>query len=140
MLGLRKVGLVEPHSLKFIIKIIVILMILIIIISSLFSSDSLPGGGSYSDDYHHQSHWHCNNADHRVIIFLYSGTGTGRSRYSDDNHHHANHHDNHQNHNHDFFRDKHGKEQIVCLADDHRKNRHHTSLFVRNCKLVRTSL
>jgi len=33
-------------------------------------------------------------------------------------------------------RDKHGKEQIVCLADDHRKNRHHTSLFVRNCKLV----
>merc|ERR1719350_587368 len=33
-------------------------------------------------------------------------------------------------------RDKHGKEQIICLADDHRKNRHHTSLFVRNCKLV----
>jgi hypothetical protein len=32
--------------------------------------------------------------------------------------------------------DKHLKEQLVCLADDHRKNRHHTSLFVRNCKLV----
>ena len=37
-----------------------------------------------------------------------------------------------------MIRDKHGKEQIVCLADDHRKNRHHTSLFVRNCKLVRS--
>lgn len=33
-------------------------------------------------------------------------------------------------------RDKHAKEQILCLADDHRKNRHHLSLFVRNCKLV----
>merc|ERR1719430_1413633 len=32
--------------------------------------------------------------------------------------------------------DKHAKEQILCLADDHRKNRHHLSLFVRNCKLV----
>jgi len=32
--------------------------------------------------------------------------------------------------------DKHLKEHLVCLADDHRKNRHHTSLFVRNCKLV----
>ena len=30
------------------------------------------------------------------------------------------------------------KEEILCLADDHRKNRHHTSLFVRNCKLVRS--
>ena len=28
------------------------------------------------------------------------------------------------------------KEQIVCLSDDHRKSRHHTALFVRNCKLV----
>ena len=32
--------------------------------------------------------------------------------------------------------DKHQKEHILCLADDHRKNRHHTALFVRNCKLV----
>ena len=32
--------------------------------------------------------------------------------------------------------DKHHKEHIVCLADDHRKNRHHMSLFIRNCKLV----
>ena len=32
--------------------------------------------------------------------------------------------------------EKHAKEQILCLADDHRKNRHHTSLFLRNCKLV----
>ena len=31
---------------------------------------------------------------------------------------------------------KHRKEQILCLADDHRKSRHHTSLFIRNCKLV----
>ena len=28
------------------------------------------------------------------------------------------------------------KEQILCLSDDHRKNRHHAALFVRNCKLV----
>ena len=28
------------------------------------------------------------------------------------------------------------KEQIMCLSDDHRKNRHHAALFVRNCKLV----
>ena len=28
------------------------------------------------------------------------------------------------------------KEQILCLSDDHKKNRHHTALFVRNCKLV----
>ena len=32
--------------------------------------------------------------------------------------------------------DKHGKEHILCVADDHRKNRHHASLFIRNCKLV----
>ena len=32
--------------------------------------------------------------------------------------------------------DKHAKEHILCLADDHRKSRHHLSLFVRNCKLV----
>lgn len=32
--------------------------------------------------------------------------------------------------------DKHAKEHILCLADDHRKNRHHASLFIRNCKLV----
>lgn len=32
--------------------------------------------------------------------------------------------------------DKHTKEHIMCKADDHRKNRHHLALFVRNCKLV----
>ena len=32
--------------------------------------------------------------------------------------------------------DKHQKEHILCLADDHRKNRHHAALFIRNCKLV----
>ena len=32
--------------------------------------------------------------------------------------------------------DQHSKEHILCLADDHRKNRHHASLFIRNCKLV----
>ena len=32
--------------------------------------------------------------------------------------------------------DKHAKQHIMCLADDHRKNRHHASLFIRNCKLV----
>jgi len=31
---------------------------------------------------------------------------------------------------------KHAKEHVLCLADDVRKNRHHLSLFVRNCKLV----
>ena len=31
---------------------------------------------------------------------------------------------------------KHQKEHILCLADDHRKNRHHAALFIRNCKLV----
>ena len=31
---------------------------------------------------------------------------------------------------------KHAKEHILCLADNVRKNRHHLSLFVRNCKLV----
>ena len=35
-------------------------------------------------------------------------------------------------------REVHGKEEILCLADDHRKSRHHTSLFIRNCKLVST--
>lgn len=31
---------------------------------------------------------------------------------------------------------KHIKEHILCNADDHRKNRHHYSLFVRNCRLI----
>ncbi|KAG1668103.1 Calsyntenin-1 [Nymphon striatum] len=30
----------------------------------------------------------------------------------------------------------HKKEHIICNADDHAKNRHHYSLFVRNCRLV----
>ncbi|XP_014670429.1 PREDICTED: calsyntenin-1-like [Priapulus caudatus] len=32
--------------------------------------------------------------------------------------------------------DKHAKEHIVCNADDHKMNRHHFSLFVRNCRLI----
>ncbi|KAI2796804.1 Calsyntenin-2 [Blomia tropicalis] len=31
---------------------------------------------------------------------------------------------------------KHIKEHIICNADDHKKNRHHYSLFVRNCRLI----
>lgn len=31
---------------------------------------------------------------------------------------------------------RHTKEQILCLADDHQKNRQHMSVFVRNCRLV----
>ncbi|XP_077288036.1 calsyntenin-1-like [Arctopsyche grandis] len=32
--------------------------------------------------------------------------------------------------------DKHRKEHIICLADDHKMNRHHYALFVRNCRLI----
>ncbi|KAM3959932.1 LOW QUALITY PROTEIN: calsyntenin 1 [Aphomia sociella] len=32
--------------------------------------------------------------------------------------------------------DKHRKEHILCLADDHKMNRHHYALFVRNCRLI----
>jgi len=39
-------------------------------------------------------------------------------------------------HRHNKALDKHTKEHIICKADDHRKNRHHLALFVRNCKLV----
>jgi len=39
-------------------------------------------------------------------------------------------------HRHNKGLDKHTKEHILCKADDHRKNRHHLALFVRNCKLV----
>lgn len=31
---------------------------------------------------------------------------------------------------------KHIKEHIICNADDHKKNRHHYALFVRNCRLI----
>lgn len=31
---------------------------------------------------------------------------------------------------------KHTKEHIVCSADDHKMNRHHMALFVRNCRLI----
>lgn len=31
---------------------------------------------------------------------------------------------------------KHVKEHIVCNADDHKMNRHHMALFVRNCRLI----
>ncbi|XP_048486862.1 calsyntenin-1 [Plutella xylostella] len=32
--------------------------------------------------------------------------------------------------------DKHTKEHVLCMADDHKMNRHHYSLFVRNCRLI----
>nr|XP_018917403.1 PREDICTED: calsyntenin-1 [Bemisia tabaci] len=32
--------------------------------------------------------------------------------------------------------DKHAKEHILCSADDHKMNRHHYALFVRNCRLI----
>ncbi|XP_034235653.1 calsyntenin-1 isoform X1 [Thrips palmi] len=32
--------------------------------------------------------------------------------------------------------DKHMKEHIICSADDHKMNRHHYALFVRNCRLI----
>ncbi|XP_076041247.1 calsyntenin 1 isoform X2 [Oratosquilla oratoria] len=32
--------------------------------------------------------------------------------------------------------DKHTKEHIMCNADDHKMNRHHMALFVRNCRLI----
>jgi len=31
---------------------------------------------------------------------------------------------------------KHIKEHIICNADDHKKNRHHYAMFVRNCRLI----
>ncbi|CAB4057647.1 CLSTN1 [Lepeophtheirus salmonis] len=31
---------------------------------------------------------------------------------------------------------KHQKEHVMCKADDHRKNRHHFGIFIRNCKLI----
>ncbi|XP_021955255.1 calsyntenin-1 [Folsomia candida] len=32
--------------------------------------------------------------------------------------------------------DRHTKEHIVCNADDHKMNRHHFAVFVRNCRLI----
>ncbi|XP_050697797.1 calsyntenin-1-like [Eriocheir sinensis] len=32
--------------------------------------------------------------------------------------------------------DKHTKEHVLCTADDHKMNRHHTAVFVRNCRLI----
>ncbi|XP_046617694.1 calsyntenin-1 [Neodiprion virginianus] len=32
--------------------------------------------------------------------------------------------------------DPHVKEHILCAADDHKMNRHHYALFVRNCRLI----
>lgn len=31
---------------------------------------------------------------------------------------------------------QHTKEHILCNADDHKMNRHHMALFVRNCRLI----
>ncbi|KMZ07386.1 calsyntenin-1 [Drosophila simulans] len=39
-------------------------------------------------------------------------------------------------HNSQIETNKHVKEHIVCNADDHKMNRHHMALFVRNCRLI----
>lgn len=39
-------------------------------------------------------------------------------------------------HNSQGVANKHVKEHIVCSADDHKMNRHHMALFVRNCRLI----
>ncbi|XP_017062784.1 calsyntenin-1 isoform X2 [Drosophila eugracilis] len=39
-------------------------------------------------------------------------------------------------HNSQGVSNKHVKEHIVCSADDHKLNRHHMALFVRNCRLI----
>ncbi|XP_032793848.1 calsyntenin-1 [Daphnia magna] len=39
-------------------------------------------------------------------------------------------------HEHHAGQDKHVKEHILCNADDHQMNRHHFSLFIRNCRLI----
>jgi hypothetical protein len=39
-------------------------------------------------------------------------------------------------HSNESAQHRHVKEQILCLADDHQKNRQHVSVFVRNCRLV----
>ncbi|EFX87809.1 hypothetical protein DAPPUDRAFT_306487 [Daphnia pulex] len=39
-------------------------------------------------------------------------------------------------HDHHAGQDKHVKEHILCNADDHQMNRHHFSLFIRNCRLI----
>lgn len=36
----------------------------------------------------------------------------------------------------DHLHDKHIKEHVLCLADDHKKNRVHFAVFVRNCRLI----
>lgn len=35
-----------------------------------------------------------------------------------------------------IIQDKHVKEHIICSADDHKMNRHHMAIFVRNCRLI----
>lgn len=36
----------------------------------------------------------------------------------------------------DHQHNKHTKEHVLCLADDHKKNRVHFAVFVRNCRLI----
>ena len=36
----------------------------------------------------------------------------------------------------DHLHNKHIKEHILCLADDHKKNRVHFAVFIRNCRLI----
>lgn len=42
----------------------------------------------------------------------------------------------HKGHTEIDTEDKHRKEHILCAADDHKMNRHHFSLFIRNCRLI----
>ncbi|KAH1011570.1 hypothetical protein HUJ04_000909 [Dendroctonus ponderosae] len=42
----------------------------------------------------------------------------------------------HGEHSEHSEEDKHVKEHILCSADDHKMNRHHYALFVRNCRMI----
>ncbi|KAK6634850.1 hypothetical protein RUM44_000097 [Polyplax serrata] len=39
-------------------------------------------------------------------------------------------------HKHIPNQEKHVKEHVVCSADDHKMNRHHFAVFIRNCRLI----
>lgn len=36
----------------------------------------------------------------------------------------------------DHANNKHIKEHVLCLSDDHKKNRVHFAVFIRNCRLI----
>ncbi|XP_067637528.1 calsyntenin-1 [Eurosta solidaginis] len=42
----------------------------------------------------------------------------------------------HYSNNNNNNNNKHIKEHVICSADDHKMNRHHMALFVRNCRLI----